>query len=212
MDIITKTRQLHHVVEVIRVWKFLCHIVHVRFTLFLSYSSSFRRGLRSSTTHTPSFGLLRLSKHLPACRISVHPSRSAFTGLWGPSSDGPHPEPLLRLQALWPNVPPAQPAAAALRPVPAEGPAARPATCDGKQEEPTADLPAGLQPLPLHCVQPGVQPHGEPQDSPSHPHGGAALHLLGVCQVFPSLGGVDPTLPHPHRREALRLCSVWEVF
>lgn len=167
------------------------------------------------TPNNWSIPFLRLPKHLPVGRTRSR-SRRPPAGLWSPRADQPQPRPHLnqplRLQVLQPDVPPAQFATAALRPVPAEAPAVLSAACGWKQEGEAAAVPARLQPLPLHGVPPRVQPHGEPQDSPSHPHGGEAVHLLGLLKVFPSLRGVNQALPHPHRGEAVRLRTMREVL
>lgn len=182
---------------------------------FLFYRSSSKPDHQPPTARRSPIAVLRVPKHLPGGRTSSHP-RGPSTGLWSPCTDQPQPQPRpnqpLCLQVLRSDFPPAQLAAAALRPVPAEAPAVLSAARSGKQEDQTAALPTGMQPFPLHGVQPGVQPHGEPQDSPSHPHGREALHLLGLLQVFPSLRGINQALPYPHRREALHLRTVWEVF
>lgn len=167
--------------------------------------------LFSPTTHRSSVPFLGLPKHSPAGRTSSHP-RGLSAGLWSPRKDQPQCRPCLHLQALWSGVPPAQLAAAALRPVPAKAPAVLSAARDGKQEDQAAAVPAGLQPLLLHCVQSRVQPHGKPEDSPSHPHRREAVHVLGVLQVFPALWRINQALPHPYWRKAIHLWSMWEVF
>lgn len=177
---------------------------------FHSLSLSSRHEQQPPTGLRSSVRLPRVSKHLPPGRTSFCITSSSA----GPQiPHGSRPQRLHRshVQVLRSDLPPAQPAAATLRPVPPEAPAALSAARIRGCANQAAAVPPRLQPLPLYRVQPRVQPLGEPEDPPAHPHRREAVHLLCVPQVFPPLWSAHPAFPHPHRGEAVHLRAVREV-